>query len=105
MTKSKIIALLCYFYLKLKRVLYSSGYVEILPSGFAFLRSSVYSFLPNPDDIFITQYQVKKFSLRYGDFVTCSINLPTNFCRYFSLYDILELNTVQYRNVKKKRIW
>lgn len=104
LTKSKIIALVCYFYLKLKKVLYSSGYVEILPSGFAFLRSSAHSFLPNPDDIFITPQQVKKFFLRYGDFVICSINLPTNFCRYFSLCNVLQLNTVSYSTIKGKRI-
>ena len=90
--KSDIIALLCFKHTLAGNLLLSSGFVEILPTGFAFLRSSTRSYLPGPDDVYITPKQVKKFFLRFGDFVICSINLPTIFCRYFSLVKVLKLN-------------
>ncbi len=102
--RSNIIAILCYNHVLKGNLLFSSGFVEIISTGFAFLRSSSRSYLPGPDDIYITPKQVKKNFLRFGDFVVCSINLPTKYCRYFSLIKIFKLNNKLFVN-RKKRIF
>jgi transcription termination factor Rho len=49
--------------------LYGEGTLEILPDGFGFLRSGDYSYLPGPDDIYVSPSQIRKFALRTGDTV------------------------------------
>ena len=47
---------------------FSKGVLEVLPDGYGFLRSADYNYLPSPDDIYVSPSQIKKFSLRTGDF-------------------------------------
>ena len=53
-----------------------SGVLETLSDGFGFLRSPDYSYLPSPDDIYVSPSQIRRFTLRTGDFVTGQIRPP-----------------------------
>ena len=62
-------------------LIFSKGVLEILPDGYGFLRSQNYSYLPGPDDIYISPSQIKRFGLRTGDTVTGQIRPPKdNLC-------------------------
>ena len=69
------------------------GVLEILPDGFGFLRSPMYSFMPGPDDIYVSPSQIRKFGLRTGDVVSGQIRPPKEGERYFAL---LRVNEVGY---------
>ena len=56
--------------------LYGSGYLEVLPDGFGFLRSPAYSYLPSSEDIYLSPSQIKRFALKTGDFITGQIRAP-----------------------------
>ena len=51
-------------------LIYGEGVLEILPDGFGFLRAPDYSYLPGPDDIYISPSQIRRFCLRTGDTVS-----------------------------------
>jgi len=57
---------------------FSAGVLEILPDGFGFLRSPDYSYLPGPDDIYVSPSQIRRFNLRTGDLVSGQIRPPKN---------------------------
>jgi transcription termination factor Rho len=67
------------------------GVLEILPDGFGFLRSSDYSYLPGPDDIYVSPSQIRRFNLKNGDEVRGQIRPPKDNERYFAL---LKLETI-----------
>ncbi|WP_291321686.1 transcription termination factor Rho [Desulfonatronospira sp.] len=69
------------------------GVLEILPDGFGFLRSPMYSYMPGPDDIYVSPSQIRKFGLRTGDVVAGQIRPPKEGERYFAL---LRVNQVGY---------
>lgn len=71
---------------------YGSGVLEILPDGFGFLRSLDYSYLPSPDDIYVSPSQIRRFSLRTGDFVSGQIRPPKENERYFALLKVEAIN-------------
>ncbi|MCX8069740.1 MAG: transcription termination factor Rho [Thermodesulfovibrionales bacterium] len=71
---------------------YGSGVLEILPDGFGFLRSLDYSYLPSPDDIYVSPSQIRRFSLRTGDFVSGQIRPPKENERYFALLKVESIN-------------
>ena len=71
---------------------YGSGVLEILPDGFGFLRSPDYSYLPSPDDIYVSPSQIRRFSLRTGDFVSGQIRPPKENERYFALLKVEAIN-------------
>ena len=73
--------------------IYGQGVIEILGDGFGFLRSSQASYLPGPDDIYVSPSQVRKYGLRTGDVVDGEIRAPKEGERYFSL---LSLNKINY---------
>jgi transcription termination factor Rho len=68
------------------------GVLEILPDGFGFLRSPAYSYLPCPDDIYISPSQIRRFGLRTGSFVTGQIRPPKENERYFALLRVDDVN-------------
>lgn len=72
---------------------FGEGVLEILPDGFGFLRSPMYSFMPGPDDIYVSPSQIRKFGLRTGDVVSGQIRPPKEGERYFAL---LRVNEVGY---------
>jgi len=69
-----------------------SGVLETLPDGFGFLRSPDYSYLPSPDDIYVSPSQIRRFTLRTGDYVTGQIRPPKENERYFALLKVESIN-------------
>ena len=72
--------------------IYGDGVLEVLSDGFGFLRSPDYSYLPGPDDIYVSPAQVKRFDLRTGDVVSGQIRPPKEGERYFALLMVDEIN-------------
>ena len=70
----------------------ASGVLEIEPQGHGFLRSSDYNYLPSPDDILVSQQQIKQYGLRPGDVVDCSVRPPRADEKYFPLTSIKSIN-------------
>ncbi len=68
------------------------GTLEILPDGFGFLRSADYSYLPGPDDIYVSPSQIRKFNLKIGDEVRGNIRPPKDNERYFALLKLESIN-------------
>lgn len=73
-------------------VIYGDGVLETLPDGFGFLRSGDYSYLPGPDDIYVSPSQIRRFNLRTGDTVSGQIRPPKDSERYFALLKVEEVN-------------
>ena len=71
---------------------YGEGTLEILPDGFGFLRSPDYSYLPGPDDIYVSPSQIRKFALRTGDSVKGHVRPPKEGERYFALLRVESVN-------------
>ncbi len=71
---------------------YGAGVLEILSEGFGFLRSPDYSYLPSPDDIYVSPSQIRKFGLRTGDLITGQIRPPKENERYFALLKVESIN-------------
>lgn len=70
----------------------NSGVLEIMPDGYGFLRSADYNYLNSPDDIYVSQSQIKLFGLKTGDNVTGSIRPPKEGEKYFPLIKVEEIN-------------
>lgn len=73
-------------------LLEASGVLEVMPEGYGFLRSSDYNYLPSPDDIYVTQSQIKANGLRTGDVVECTIRPPKEGDKYFPLSTVTKVN-------------
>lgn len=72
--------------------MYGSGYLEVLPDGFGFLRSPSYSYLPCPEDIYLSPSQIKRFALKTGDFVAGQIRTPREKERFFAMLKVESIN-------------
>jgi transcription termination factor Rho len=70
----------------------SEGVLEIMPDGYGFLRSSDYNYLNSPDDIYVSQSQIKLFGLKTGDTVRGSIRPPKEGEKYFPLIKVELIN-------------
>ncbi|MGQ7871440.1 transcription termination factor Rho [Sunxiuqinia sp. sy24] len=73
-------------------IITNSGVLEIMPDGYGFMRSSDYNYLNSPDDIYVSQSQIKLFGLKTGDTVTGTIRPPKEGEKYFPLIKVLEIN-------------
>ena len=73
-------------------VVEAAGVLEIMPDGYGFLRSSDYNYLNSPDDIYVSQHQIKQHALKTGDTVTGEIKPPKAGDRYFPLVRIKYIN-------------
>ena len=71
---------------------FSKGVLEVLPDGYGFLRSVDYSYLPSPDDIYVSPSQIKKFGLRTGDVVSGQVRPPKEGERFFALLRVEAVN-------------
>jgi transcription termination factor Rho len=76
------------------------GVVEVLPDGFAFLRSPDSNYLAGPDDIYVSPSQIRRFGLRTGDTVEGQIRSPKEGERYFAL---LKVTTINFEDPDKAR--
>ena len=74
-------------------IIYAYGSLEILPDGYGFLRSPQNSYLPGPDDIYISPSQIRLFALKTGDTVYGQIRSPKEGERFFAM---LRVETVNY---------
>ncbi len=72
--------------------LYSEGVLEILPDGYGFLRSQEANYLAGPDDVYVSQNLIRRFSLRKGDTIAGEIKSPRPGERYFALKSIDLIN-------------
>ena len=68
------------------------GTLQIMPDGFGFLRSPQQSYLPGPDDIYVSPSQIRRFGLRRGMVVRGAIRAPKESERYFALLRVDEIN-------------
>ncbi|NGM66694.1 transcription termination factor Rho [Sphingobacterium sp. SGR-19] len=73
-------------------VIVNEGVLEIMPDGYGFLRSSDYNYLTSPDDIYVSQSQIKLFGLKTGDNVRGSIRPPKEGEKYFPLVRVESIN-------------
>lgn len=72
--------------------IFAEGTLELLSDGFGFLRSPDYSYLPGPDDIYVSPSQIRRFNLRTGDTVGGQIRPPKDSERYFALLKVDSIN-------------
>ena len=80
--------------------IYGDGVLEILPDGFGFLRSPLCSYMPGPDDIYVSPSQIRRFGLRKGDIVSGQIRPPKEGERYFALLKVNEIGYEPPANAK-----
>ena len=73
-------------------ILEGTGTLEIMQDGYGFLRSADYNYLSSPDDIYVSQSQIKLFGLKTGDTVTGSIRPPKEGEKYFPLIKVTKIN-------------
>lgn len=83
--------------------IFGDGVVEILQDGFGFLRSADSSYLPGPDDIYVSPSQIRRFNLRTGDTVAGKIRPPKDANeRYCALLQVEEINNDKPEQAKNK---
>ncbi len=70
----------------------AEGVLEVMPDGYGFLRSSDYNYLPSPDDIYVSQSQIKLFGLKTGDTVNGTIRPPREGEKFFPLVKVESIN-------------
>ena len=70
----------------------ATGVLEIMPDGYGFLRSSDYNYLNSPDDIYVSQNQIKMYALKTGDTILGEIRPPREGDKYFPLVKVNRIN-------------
>ncbi len=85
---------------KKKGNIFASGVLEVLPDGYGFLRSQDYSYLPGPDDIYVSHSQIKRFKLRTGHQISGQVRPPKDNERFFAL---LRVDTISGEAPEKTR--
>ena len=85
---------------KKKGNIFASGLLEVLPDGYGFLRSQDYSYLPGPDDIYVSHSQIKRFKLRTGHQISGQVRPPKDNERFFAL---LRVDTISGEAPEKTR--
>ena len=73
-------------------IITGNGVLEIMPDGYGFLRSSDYNYLSSPDDIYVSNAQVKNYGLKTGDVIECHVRPPHDGEKYFPLTNIDKIN-------------
>ncbi len=84
---------------------FSKGVLEVLPDGYGFLRSSDYNYLPSPDDIYVSPSQIKKFSLRTGDYVSGQVRPPKEGERFFALLRVEAVNNLDPEGIRERTLF
>ena len=100
--KTDLIKLILEEEAKKKENIFATGCLEILPDGYGFLRSPECSYLPGPDDIYVSHSQIKRFKLKTGNIVTGQIRPPKDNERFFALLRVDSINGNQpdsHRNI------
>ena len=73
-------------------IITGNGVLEVLSDGYGFLRSSDYNYLSSPDDIYVSPQQIKKYGLKTGDVVDCTVRPPHDNEKYFALSNVSTIN-------------
>lgn len=73
-------------------IIKATGVLELMPDGYGFLRSSDYNYITSPDDIYVSQPQIKQYGLRTGDTVQCTIRPPKEGEKFFPLVKVELIN-------------
>ena len=92
MTKQDIIIAILKTQSEKEGIIFAEGVLEILSEGYGFLRSPKYSYLPGPDDIYVSKSQIRSFNLRTGDTVGGQVRLPREGEKNLALLKIQEVN-------------
>ena len=92
MKKQDLIKLIYELQAKNKEKIYATGVLEILPDGYGFLRSQDCSYLPGPDDIYVSHSQIKRFHLKTGNLVSGEVRPPKDNERFFALLRVESIN-------------
>lgn len=88
--------------LELDAIISSSGVLEIMQDGYGFLRSSDYNYLNSPDDIYVSQSQIKLFGLKTGDTVEGTIRPPKEGEKFFPLIKVEKINGYSPEEVRDR---
>ncbi len=83
-------------------IIESEGVLELMPDGYGFLRSSDYNYLSSPDDIYLSQSQIKLFGLKTGDTVLGQVRPPKEGEKYFPLIRISKINGLDPKVVRDR---
>ncbi|MCB9425495.1 MAG: transcription termination factor Rho [Flavobacteriales bacterium] len=83
-------------------IIESEGVLDMMPDGYGFLRSSDYNYLASPDDIYLSQSQVKLFGLKTGDTVKGVVRPPKEGEKYFPLVKVLKINGLDPQIVRDR---
>lgn len=73
-------------------IISGNGVLEVLSDGYGFLRSSDYNYLSSPDDIYVSPQQIKKYGLKTGDVVECTVRPPHDNEKYFAMNNVTAIN-------------
>ncbi len=84
-------------------IIESEGVLEMMPDGYGFLRSSDYNYLSSPDDIYVSQSQIKLFGLKTGDTVRGNVRPPKEGEKYFPLIKVSKINGLN-PNIVRDRV-
>ena len=103
--KQELIAKIVDGQLKANGMIYDEGVLEILPDGFGFLRSPDYSYLPGPEDIYMSPSQIKKFGLRRCDTVSGFVRPPKDGERFFALLQVKKINGIDADTIKDRPLF
>lgn len=83
-------------------IIESEGVLEIMPDGYGFLRSSDYNYLSSPDDIYVSQSQIRLFGLKTGDTVLGIVRPPKDGEKYFPLIKVTKINGLDPQVVRDR---
>ncbi len=75
-----------------EEIITANGVLECLTDGYGFLRSSDYNYLSSPDDVYVSPQQIKKYSLKTGDVVDCTVRPPHENEKYFAMCSVKFIN-------------
>lgn len=87
---------------ELEGVVSAEGVIEIMPDGYGFLRSSDYNYLNSPDDVYVSQNQIRHFGLKTGDTIRGTIRPPREGEKYFPLIKIEKINGFNPEDVRDR---
>ena len=83
-------------------IIESEGVLDIMQEGYGFLRSSDYNYLSSPDDIYVSQSQVRLFGLKTGDTVLGQVRPPKDGEKYFPLIKVSKINGLDPKVVRDR---
>jgi len=83
-------------------VITGEGVLEVMPDGYGFIRSSDYNYLNSPDDIYVSQSQIKLFGLKTGDTISGQLRPPKEGEKYFPLVKVEKINNLDPKDVRDR---